>query len=144
MFVTKLNKLVAIGLLLLSTTIGTCDGLVAKLGIGYSEEATVNNGFNSRRNPIAVIDASYTHNRMTYGLDLNTRFGNKSIANVVGASFGELKTVNIGQYYQYRLGSDYMLEFRHFSDHVQGVSVPGFADVYQRNTIMLWRTFEIK
>ena len=143
MLIAKLNKFIAVGLLLLSTTIGFTDGLVAKLGIGYSEEATVNYGFNSRRNPVAVIDASYSHGRMTYGLDLSARFGNKSIANVAGASFGELKTVNVGQYYQYKMG-DYVIEYRHLSDHVQGVSVPGFADVYQRNSIMLWRTFELK
>ena len=139
----KLSKLISVGVLLLATTIGASDGLIAKIGVGYSEEATVNNGFNSRRNPVAVIDANYSHGRMTYGLDLSARFGNKSIVNVAGASFGELKTVNVGQYYQYKIG-DYVLEYRHLSDHLQGASVPGFADVYQRNTIMLWRTFEVK
>ena len=115
--------------------------LSVRVGIGWSEESVVFGTFmESRRLPVTQLELRYPIKRLTLQLDAETRLGSKSLAGVAGATFGELKTVLIGQRYTYNIGKGWSLEFAHSSDHVQG-KAPGnlFGDVNQRNRIVLWK-----
>jgi len=131
--------------LLLTLTLLTparADDLSLRVGVGWVTEGAAAAGvLSARRNPVALLDADWSRKRLQIGLDLRAAFGSRAISGVTGAALGELERFRGGFSIGYRLGSDWTLEWTHWSDHAQPAALfrTTFYDLEQANSIMLWR-----
>jgi len=128
--------------LLLLTADARADDLSLRVGVGWVTESAAAAGvLSARRNPVALLGADWSRKRLQIGLDLRAAFGPRAITGVTGTAVGELERFRGGFSIGYRLGSDWTLEYTHWSGHAQPAALfrQTFYDLEQQNQVVLWR-----